>query len=295
MGRGTAPGADNRPRVRLDGAARRGTAGLRRRARPRAVRAEHAGRRRPGAGRADRGGCGWRLDATVRRAPGRHRRRRHPARPARGHPFGPGRPWPGDPSGARPHSRLAPGHRGSRAGKRGDRRRPARTAGRAGTAGGVAARPRCRRAGPAVGRQVVQHPGERHRRHRHAPGRDRLDRPGDPAHSIPAARPDTGPGVHERARGVGHRGRAGRRQPPRHPGRRSGPGDGLGRRGRLDHDQADRRPALPDASPAARAFFVTFATAVTGVSAGATSRAGRNDPAHRLRPHPGPDPAPGAA
>ena len=38
----------------------------------------------------------------------------------------------------------------SRAGERGDRRRAARTAGRAGAAGGVAARPRCRRAGPVV-------------------------------------------------------------------------------------------------------------------------------------------------
>ena len=292
MGRGTAPGADDRPRVRLDGAARRGTPRLRRRARSRAVRAEHAGRRRPGARRAGRGGRGWRLDAAVGRAPGRHRRGRHPARAARGHPVGPGRPRPGNQSGARPHRRLAPGHRRSRAGERGDRRRPARTAGRAGAAGGVAARPRCRRAGPVVGRQVVQHPGERHRRHRYAPGRDRRARPGDPAHTVPAARPDTGPGVHGRARRVGHRGRAGRRQPAWRPGRRPGPGDGLGRRGRLDHDQADRRPAHPDAPPAA---YAASATGVGGGCAGTAPRAGRNDPAHRLRPDPGPDPAAGTA
>ena len=52
----------------------------------------------------------------------------------------------------------------------------------------------------------------------------------DPARSVPAACPDPGPGVHERARHVGHRRRAGRRQPPRHPGRCPGPRDGPGRR-----------------------------------------------------------------
>ena len=96
VGRGAAPRADHRPRLRLDQAARRGARGVRRRARPRALRAEHAGRRRPGARGAVRGGGRRRLDAAVGRAPGRRRRARHQARPARGHPERPGRSRPGD-------------------------------------------------------------------------------------------------------------------------------------------------------------------------------------------------------
>ena len=101
VGRGAAPRADHRPGVRLDDAARRGPRGLRRRARSRALRAEHAGRRRTGARGAARGGGRRRLDAAVGRAPGRHRRGRHQARPARGHPQRPGRCRPGDTAGAR--------------------------------------------------------------------------------------------------------------------------------------------------------------------------------------------------
>ena len=172
VGRGAAPGADHRPGVRLDDAARRAARGLRGRARARALRAEHAGRRRPGTGRAARGGGRRRLDAPVRRAPGRHRRGRHQARPARGHPMRPGRSPRGDAAGARLRLPYQPGRGRSGGGERGHRRRAAGAAGRAGAAGGGAARARPRRPGPALGGPVVQHPGQRHRRHRHAAGRD---------------------------------------------------------------------------------------------------------------------------
>ena len=94
--------------------------------------------------------------------------------------------------------------RGGR-GQRGHRRRTAGTAGRAGAAGIGAARPRPPRAGPALGGPVVQHPGQRHRRHRYAARRDDDRGPGTAAHPVPAARQDQGPGITERAGHVGHR------------------------------------------------------------------------------------------
>ena len=267
MGRGAAPWADHRPGVRLDDAARRGPRGLRRRARSRALRAEHAGWRRPGARRAARGGGRRRLDASVRRAPGRHRRGWHQARPARGHPVRPGRSRPGDAAGARLRLPYQPGRGRSGGGERGHRRRAAGTAGRAGAAGGGAARPRPRRPGPALGGPVVQHPGQRHRRHRHAASRDDDRRPGAAAHPVPAARPDQGPGITERTGHIGHRRRARRGQPPRHPGRRPGARHGPDRGRPLDPDQAGGRPAI---------------------AASRDDAASRADPAHRLRPHAGP-------
>ena len=178
--------------IRLDEAARRGARGVRRRARSRALRAEHAGRRRPGARGAVRGGGRRRLDAAVGRAPDRHRRGGHQARPARDHPQRPGRSRPGDTAGARllfPHQ---PGCRGSGASERAHRRRPAGTARRAGTAGGGAARPRSRRPGPALGGPGVQHPGQRHRRHRYAARRDDHGRPGAAAHPARCGPPGSG-------------------------------------------------------------------------------------------------------
>ena len=128
VGRGAAPRADHRPGLRLDDAARRGAGGVRRRARSRAVRAEHAGRRRPGARGAVRGGGRRGLDAAVGRAPGRRRRPRHPARPARRHPGRPGRSRRRRCAQALDHiSPHQPGRGAGRGGQRGHRRRACRS------------------------------------------------------------------------------------------------------------------------------------------------------------------------
>ena len=74
--------------------------------------------------------------------------------------------------GARPRSPDQPGRSARGRGQRGHRGRAARAAGRAGTALAAAARTRSGRPGPALGRPVVQHQGQWHRRHRHAARRD---------------------------------------------------------------------------------------------------------------------------
>ena len=114
--------------------------GLRRRPRPRALRAEHARRARPGPRRPVRRGGRRRLDAAVRRASRRGGRAGRPARPAGGDEGRPGGPRAGDAAGAGGDRQDQPRRGGGDRGQRGHRRGPARPAGRAGPPRGGAAR-----------------------------------------------------------------------------------------------------------------------------------------------------------
>ncbi len=168
--------------------------------------------------------------------------------------------------------RHQPGRRPGGGGERGDRRRAARTAGGAGRPGRLAARPRPRGAGPALGGPVVQHQGQRHGRHRHAARRDRPHRTGTAAHPVHAPGQDPRHRVTERARPGGPRRGPGRPQPARPARGHPGSGDGPGGRRALDDDQARRRQAVaPRPAPAAA----------------------RRDPAHRVGPDAGAHPAAG--
>ena len=224
---------------------------VRRRARARAVRAEHAGRRRPGARGAVRGGGRRRLDAAVGRAPGRHRRARHQPRPARGHPQRPGRSRPGD---ARRRSTAA---RATSLGAvpavavsavtgaglpelrdaldelaGGAARRPTRPP-RSGS--GSTARSASRGSGTVVTGTL--------------PAGTVTAGRGTAAHPVAAAGQDPRPGVAERAGRVGRRGGAGGGQPARRPGRFPARGMALVEPGRWTLTRRAGRAAVGSAIP----------------------------------------------
>ena len=177
VGRGAPARHDHRPRLRLDGAAVGRDRRVRRRARARAVRRQHAGRGRAGAGRAVRGRGRRGLDAADRRAPGRAATRsasRHGA--ARGDPVRPGRPGPPPSAEARPE--LAGTSLGAGAGRSRSAARPGRawpSCGPRWPRWSAGCPPRTRRAACGCGWTGRSPSGQRHGRHRNAAA------PGTPA------------------------------------------------------------------------------------------------------------------
>ena len=131
--------------------------------------------------------------------------------------------------------------------------RSARSPGRASTSSGPpsAAWSRCcaspgsgppSAAGAAVDRPLVHDQGRRHRRHRHAPGRDGQERSGALARPVGAAGPGPRPAGPGRAGGPGCGRRPGGAEPQRRPGRRPRPRHGADRAGSVDARDRARRP-----------------------------------------------------
>ena len=243
LGRGAPARAHHRPRLRLDDAAVGTPARGRRRARPRALRRQHARRGRFGARRAGRGRGGRRLVGPDRRARRRPRRARRAARPARGDQGRSRRPrrpcWPTRASGwpRRPWARC-PASRSARAPGPGC---PSWSAALERLLAGLPA-PDRDRAGPALDRPRVHHPRRRHGGHRHARRRRRW-RPGDRLRLGDRDVVVRGRAVPRRAGRAGGGDRPGGAQPARDRGRGALPRRRPADPGRLPHHRRRRRDA----------------------------------------------------